>query len=425
VQKPRVDDDALVTRLLESLTGAALVLNADLRVCLATPATHVLLGFEVPRGASAPKILCGDTSQRPVADALAAGRPIQTTITRPIGPGQTSALHIKTQPIHEGQHVIGWLISLEPDRVSGNDATLFHGLWTRDPKMRELFRIITRVAREEVTVLVRGETGTGKEHVARALHDLSPRKDGPFRAINCAALPDNLLESELFGHVRGAFTGAHKDTPGHMQLADQGTLFLDEVAELPLDLQAKLLRVIETRTVIPVGGRNPISIDIRIISATHRALRKEAEAGRFRADLMYRLRVIPLYLPALRERRVDIELLCERFVAEMNPSWRRKIESISRPALDVLERHDWPGNVRELKNVLAYAYAIGDGPILLASDLPPSCTTSQRYGKSMRSSHSVARARLSRRRRRSRPYASCKFSSERVARAREPRRFSG
>lgn len=371
VRKSKVDDEALIAGVIESLTGAALVLNADLRVVLATRSTRDLLGFEIPTGASAPKILCGDTKQRPVADALAAGRPIQTTISRPTGPGQTRSLHVRSLPIREGQRLIGWVVTLDPERDQSADATLFHGLWSRDPKMRELFRIIPRVAQEEVTVLVRGETGTGKEHVARALHDLSPRKDGPFRAINCAALPDTLLESELFGHVRGAFTGAHKDTPGHMQLADQGTLFLDEVAELPLDLQAKLLRVIETRTVTPVGGRNPVAIDIRIISATHRGLRQEVEAGRFRADLMYRLRVIPLFLPSLRERRVDIELLCERFIADMNPSWRRKIDSISPAALAVLERHDWPGNVRELKNVLAYAYAIGDGPVLLASDLPP------------------------------------------------------
>ena len=162
-----------------------------------------------------------------------------------------------------------------------------------------------------------------------------------------------------------------RDTPGHMQLAHGGTLFLDEVAELPLELQAKLLRVIETRTVLPVGAREPVPVDLRIVSATHRALRREVAAGRFRADLMYRLRVIPLFLPALRERRADLPLLCDRLTVEMNRTWPRQIHEVAPGALTVLARHDWPGNVRELKNVLAYAYAIGDGPVLQARDLPP------------------------------------------------------
>jgi transcriptional regulator with PAS, ATPase and Fis domain len=237
--------------------------------------------------------------------------------------------------------------------------------------MREIFRIIERVAVDDATVLVRGETGTGKELVAHAIHELSPRRRGPFRAINCAALPANLLESELFGHVRGAFTGAVADTPGHLQLSHKGTLFLDEVAEMPPELQAKLLRVLETRSVLPVGARQPLPVDVRVVSATHRALRQEVELGRFRADLMYRLRVIPIFLPALRERREDIGLLCDKLIESMNRTARRRIERVAPSALAVLERHDWPGNVRELRNVLQYAYAIGDGPILQPKDLPP------------------------------------------------------
>ncbi len=236
--------------------------------------------------------------------------------------------------------------------------------------MKELFRILERIAATDVTVLVRGETGAGKELVARAVHALSPRRQGPFVAINCAALPGALLESELFGHVKGAFTGAHKDTPGHMQQAHRGTLFLDEVAELPLELQAKLLRVLETRSVLPVGAREPAPVDIRIVSATHRSLRHEVEAGRFRADLMYRLRVIPLMLPPLRERLADLPLLCDRLCGEMNATWSRQVTSVAPAAMAALQRHDWPGNIRELKNVLAYAYAIGDGPTLQPGDLP-------------------------------------------------------
>jgi DNA-binding NtrC family response regulator len=248
---------------------------------------------------------------------------------------------------------------------------LFHGLWTRDAALKRVFRVIEKVAGEEETVLVRGDTGTGKELVARALHDRSLRHAGPFIAINCAALPPALLESELFGHIRGAFTGAVRDAPGQFQLAHRGTLFLDEVAELPLELQAKLLRALETHTVLPVGGREPIAIDVRVVSATHRALRREVEEGRFRADLMYRLRVIPVFLPPLRERPHDVELLCRHFVEQLNARGRRRVEKMDARALEVLEGYDWPGNVRELRNVLAYAFAIGEGPILDLDDLPP------------------------------------------------------
>jgi transcriptional regulator with PAS, ATPase and Fis domain len=259
-------------------------------------------------------------------------------------------------------------------------AVRFHGLWTQDAGMKELFRIVEKVAREEVPVLVRGETGAGKELVARALHVLSGRAAGPFRAINCAALPASLLESELFGHVRGAFTGAVRDAAGHFALADGGTLFLDEIGELPLEVQAKLLRVIETQTILPLGGRDPLPVDVRIISATHRALRTEVEQGRFRPDLMYRLRVIPVFLPPLRERPGDVALLVGRIVAEMNGKARRRIERVSAAALTALDGYDWPGNVRELRNALAYAYAIGDGPLLEAVDLPPEVSGIARVG---------------------------------------------
>jgi transcriptional regulator with PAS, ATPase and Fis domain len=220
-------------------------------------------------------------------------------------------------------------------------------------------------------VLLRGETGTGKELLAHALHGLSPRQRGPFHAISCAALPASLLESELFGHVRGAFTGAVRDNPGHFRLANHGSLFLDEVAEMPLEVQAKLLRVLETHSVVPVGGREAISVDVRIIAATHKALRAEVEAGRFRADLMYRLRVVPIFIPSLAERRGDIELLTEHFIQELNKRSARRIERVSPAAAAVLREHDWPGNVRELRNVIEYAFVIGEGETLEVADLPP------------------------------------------------------
>ena len=202
----------------------------------------------------------------------------------------------------------------------------FHGLLSRSPGMRDVFQIIENAAETEATVLVRGESGSGKELVAKAIHELSARHKAPFLAINCAALSSNLLESELFGHVRGAFTGAIKDHNGLFQRADGGTLFLDEVAEIPLELQAKLLRVLQERNYTPVGGDRSINVDVRIVAATHRSLREEVKRGRFREDLMYRLRVVPIFIPPLRERREDISLLIWHFISQHNAKNFRKIE---------------------------------------------------------------------------------------------------
>ena len=355
---------------LAEVAGAAIVLDPELRVAVATSLAEDLLGFHVPVGESVAKLLCGDSVKRPLAEALAAGRPIEALIPRPKQSGDT-LVRVRSLPLGDPGRRSGWLLLLDDaGEAGGEGAVHFHGMWTQDAAMKQVLRIVERVADADATVLVRGETGAGKELVARAIHDLSSRCAGPYRALNCAALPGSLLESELFGHARGAFTGAVRDTPGHIQLAHHGTLFLDEVAELPLELQAKVLRVVETHTVIPVGGRDPIPVDVRVVSATHRSLRKEVEAGRFRADLMFRLRVIPIFLPPLRARSGDVRLLCERFIDEMNKKSRRHIEHIAPSALKTLEAYPFPGNVRELKNVLAYAYAIGEGPVLKPADLP-------------------------------------------------------
>ena len=366
--------DALVLAALEEFGGPTLVLDDGLRVVAATPGAAELLGATIPLGVSAPKLLCGHAVQRPMAEALAAGRPVSVTIPRPRSGGGERIVRVRTVPLHRGVARVGWalLLAVDAGDPTAADAPVeFHGMWTRDVAMKRLFRLVERVARSDASVLVRGETGAGKELVAQALHALSPRHAGPFRAINCAALPPNLLESELFGHRRGAFTGAVRDTPGHFRLADKGTLFLDEIAELPLDLQAKMLRVLETRTVIPVGASEPVAFDARIIAATHRSLRHEVEAGRFRADLMYRLRVVPLFLPPLRARPGDVMLLVETFVRELNGRGGRQIERVAPGARQLLERYDWPGNVRELRNVLEYAAVVGEGAVLVEADLPP------------------------------------------------------
>ena len=373
VPEGHVDQD-LVLRALAEVGGAALVLDARLRIVAGTVEAAMLLGTSIPIGTSAPKLLCGHAVERPMAEALASGRAVVASIPRPTARGGERAIRARGLPLHEGDRRVGWLLLFDVDAtgVAASDAAVeFRGIWTRDPAMKQLFRIVEKVARSEASVLVRGETGAGKELIANAIHAISPRHRGPFRAINCAALPPTLLESELFGHARGAFTGAVRDNPGHFKLADKGTLFLDEVADMPLDLQAKLLRVLETHTVIPVGGREPISVDVRIVTATHRGLRGEVEAGRFRADLMYRLRVVPIHLPPLRRRQGDVQLLTSRFIDEHNARGQRHIERVSAGARGILERYDWPGNVRELRNVIEYAFVIGEGPVLFETDLPP------------------------------------------------------
>ncbi len=245
---------------------------------------------------------------------------------------------------------------------------------TASAVMRELFDLVRRIARTDASILIRGETGTGKELVARAIHALGPRKGGPFRAINCATLTPELLASELFGHVRGAFTGAIRDRPGVFALADGGTLFLDEVAEIPVDIQARLLRVLQEKTFVPVGATEPVAVDVHLVAATHRSLRAAVDAGRFRADLMYRIRVVPLFLPALRDRPGDVEALTWHFVDHFNALARadtRRVDAIDHRALAALVAYDWPGNVRELRNVIEYAFAVGTGPHLTLDELTP------------------------------------------------------
>ncbi|RIZ65581.1 MAG: PAS domain-containing protein [Methylococcales bacterium] len=271
----------------------------------------------------------------------------------------------------------GALVLLKPQNTLNplfdkqEDITSFHGILTQDPIMRESIKIIRNVSETEATVLIRGESGTGKELVAQALHLESLRRDNHFLAINCAALTPNLLESELFGHVKGAFTGAIKNHEGLFQRANGGTLFLDEVAELPLELQSKLLRVLQEQSFIPVGGHEAVKVDVRIIAATHRSLREEVKAGRFREDLMYRLRVVPVFLPPLRDRRLDVNLLLWHRINKHNLHSRRHIDSISPEAMRCLLDYKWPGNVRELINVIEYAYAVGRGNELRVDDLPP------------------------------------------------------
>lgn len=247
-----------------------------------------------------------------------------------------------------------------------SDRSDFRAIIGNSAEMATLFQTIEKIAPTEATVLITGESGTGKELVARSIHGKSPRKDGPFIAVNCSAIPRDLLESELFGHVKGAFTGAIKDRPGKFELADSGTIFLDEVGELPLELQPKLLRTIQERVIEPVGGTEQKKLDLRIIAATNLDMGKALSDGLFREDLYYRLAVIPLHLPPLRERSGDIPLLLRHFSIKHGGAE----VSFSRDAAVALERYEWPGNVRELENLVERLLILRSGNILTLSDIP-------------------------------------------------------
>jgi two-component system response regulator HydG len=257
-----------------------------------------------------------------------------------------------------------------------SDAASAHGnLLVGDSEpMQRLVGMVRKAAATDATVFVRGESGTGKELVARMLHQLSPRKDGPFIVVHCAALAETLLESELFGHERGAFTGAVKRKLGRFELADGGTLFLDEIGEIPHSVQTKLLRVLQEKEIQRVGGEETLKVDVRVVSATHRDLQAEVKAGRFREDLYYRLHIVPLQIPPLRERPEDITALARYFVAKHAPRVNKRVKGLEDGALRALARYAWPGNVRELENVIEQSLVFAEGETLGETDLPQHLT---------------------------------------------------
>ena len=358
--------------LASLLPGAAVVVtDGARRVLYWSPEAERLFGHDPASVLGRPcpdGVVCDDAGVRPYGAAVRVPRKDGTSV------------HVRhyTQ-VYAGDEGMGGAIhvlaldghALPSTATTNADVTMFHGLLTRDPGMRQVIQVIRNVAETDANVLVRGESGTGKELVARAIHEESPRREGPFVAVNCAAFTPSLLESELFGHAKGAFTGAVAARKGIFAQADGGTLFLDEVAELPMELQAKLLRVLQERMFVPVGGTEPVVVDVRVIAATHRALREEVRAGRFREDLMFRLRVVPVFLPSLRQRPLDIDLLLRHFAEEFNRRGPRVVAGFSPEAMRALLDHPWPGNVRELRNVVEYAFAVGRGPTIEVTELPP------------------------------------------------------
>ena len=248
----------------------------------------------------------------------------------------------------------------------------FHNIIGKSEKILEIFEIIEKVARTDSTVIITGETGTGKELIARAIHKCSPRKDRPFVPINCAAIPEQLLESEFFGYEKGAFTGAMRSRMGRIEFSNQGTLFLDEISSMSLELQAKLLRVIQEQEFERIGGLKTIKVDFRLISATNQDLKEKIKEGTFREDLFYRLNVIPINVPPLRERKSDIPILVNHFLKELREHNKTSVKRFSDKAMERLMQYHWPGNVRELKNLIERLSVLKQQGIIELDNIPSS-----------------------------------------------------
>ncbi len=279
----------------------------------------------------------------------------------------TAIAAVAAAPLQNARYV-EWLEN--ENRRLQDELNLSHDLVGESPRMQNVYQLIAKVAPSDFTVLIRGESGTGKELVARAIHRNSKRKDNAFVAINCAALTETLLESELFGHEKGAFTGAVAQKKGKLEMADGGTIFLDEMGEMSPLLQTKLLRVLQEREFERVGGTRTLKVNLRVIAATNRDLEAEIVAGNFRQDLFYRLNVVSIKMPSLRDRRQDIPLLANHFLKKHREQCKRRVRGISDEAQSLLKNYDWPGNVRELENVIERALVLGSSDLIRPEDLP-------------------------------------------------------
>jgi PAS domain S-box-containing protein len=378
----RANED--LRQLLNGLRQGTALTDADGRLTfLSTPAARLLdVTPEDALGASWTAVLpVDDTTVEALRSQMASPKtndePVPATIDHEDGTRHRIEIEVRPDPRAEDRSILVFydVTDVQELRRLLDDQDRFHDLVGKSAPMQDAFEQIRSVADVKTTVLIRGETGTGKELAARAIHEESPRSDGPFVAVNCAALSPDLAGSQLFGHRKGAFTGASADQSGYFEAADGGTLFLDEIGDVPLDVQRQLLRVLEEEAVTRLGETAPRPVDVRIVAATHRSLDDEVDADRFRQDLLYRIRIARVSLPPLRERRSDIPLLVRTFLREIGARVGTNVTTVSDDALRRLLDYDWPGNVRELRNALEAALIRASGTTLRADDLPAEIQT--------------------------------------------------
>jgi PAS domain S-box-containing protein len=369
--------------ILDSINEGVFTVDADWRICSFNRAAEVITG--VPRREAVGRPCC-EVFRASICESICAlrktietGQPIVNATAHIIGiKGNRLPIRISTALLRDEQgRVIGGVETFRDlTQVAELQKELegryrFEDIVGRSPVMADLFKILPQVAESESTVLVEGASGTGKELVARAIHNLSRRRRKRFVAVNCGALPDTLLESELFGYRAGAFTDARRDKAGRFALADGGTLFLDEIGDISPAMQVRLLRVLQERVIEPLGAVDPIRIDVRIVAATNRDLSRLVRRGRFREDLFYRIRVVQLRLPSLRQRREDIPLLVEQVIAKLNRLRNRDIVGITDDVMAVLMEHEFRGNVRELENIIEQAFVLCREGLIGVEHLPP------------------------------------------------------
>jgi PAS domain S-box-containing protein len=372
-----------ISVILDSITDGVFTVNDRFEITSFNRAAESITG--VPRDEAMGRP-CSDVFHASICEShcalretLKTGRPIHSRPMHIVRPdGERVPLSISTALLRDRQgRVIGGvetfrdLSVIEDLQRALTQRHTFHDIISKNRRMQEIFDLLPNVAASDATVLIEGPSGSGKELFARAIHDLSPRSKGPMIRVNCGALPDTLLESELFGHVRGAFTDARSDREGRFAAARGGTIFLDEIGDVSPALQVRLLRVLQDKTFEPVGSSRPQRTDARVVAATNKSLRAEVEAGRFREDLFYRIHVVRIEIPPLSDRREDIPLLVDHFIQRFNRLQGRDMALVSDEALAALVRHDWPGNVRELENAVERAFILCRGPVLLPEHLPP------------------------------------------------------
>ena len=379
--KGLMTDQLDFTRLMDELPIGVLILDTDRRVVLLNRAFEALSGFSpsMAHGVQCYNILRGAVciSNCPVLAMTGDSRPVLCKSDMITLDRQRLPIRITTAPIYDNnRNIKGYIETIEDIRLSqtidGEErvAYSFANIVGRSPQMEKIFQTLPVLAQSDVSILITGETGTGKDLVAEAIHQTSGRESGPFIKINCGALPETLLESEIFGHQKGAFTGAVENKPGRFKLAHNGTIFLTEIGDLPLPLQVKLLTFLDDKVIYPLGSTKGFKANVRIIAATHRNMEQMVALGRFRKDLLFRLNVARIHLPPLREREGDIRLLIDHFFNSYKQQLDKKINGFSKETLMVLLNYKYEGNIRELKNIVEYAINVSTNPTIELHHLP-------------------------------------------------------